>query len=98
MSRYLFLVRKSEREVEWVKEEVAKPEKLRVKISALRSRSPKKKQRATDINPHEDIETDGLSETATQINLYDSGLEESNKCRFGRSRLDISAGEHSTAL
>jgi HNH endonuclease len=62
VSRYLFLARKGERGVEWVEEEVAKPEELRARISASRSRSPKKRQRATNVNPHEDVETDGLPE------------------------------------
>jgi len=42
MSRYLLLARKSERGVEWVEEDVAKLEELCAKISASRSRSPKK--------------------------------------------------------
>ena len=63
VSRHL-LVRKSEQEVEWVEEDVVKPEELRAKISASRSRSPKKWQRPTDINPHEDAETGGLPEVS----------------------------------
>ena len=42
VSRYLLLLRKSERGVEWMEEDVAKPEELHAKISALRRRSSKK--------------------------------------------------------
>jgi hypothetical protein len=45
-----------------MEEEVAKPEELRAKISALRSRSPKKRQRAIDFNSYEDVKINSLPE------------------------------------
>ena len=48
VSRYLLLSRNTSTGREFVAEEIAKPEQLRAKVSASRSRSPKKRQRTKD--------------------------------------------------
>jgi hypothetical protein len=43
---------------EWVEEVVTRPEKLRAKISASRSRSPRKRQKAADTDPNDGVKSD----------------------------------------